>query len=41
MQDASDMVVTSGSENVSYPEEDLLDVENLLDDETFMSIAFE
>lgn len=33
--------VPGDSEHMSYPEEDLFDVENLLDDDTFMSIAFE
>lgn len=28
-------------EDAIYPEEDLFDVESLLDDDTFMSIAFE
>lgn len=42
LQDASH-VVPGDSEDISYyyPEEDLFDVENLLDDDTFMSIAFE
>lgn len=40
LQDASH-VVPGDSEDMSYPEEDLFDVENLLDDDTFMSIAFE
>lgn len=42
LQDASH-VAPGDSEDISYyyPEEDLFDVENLLDDDTFMSIAFE
>lgn len=39
-KDASTAVVGS-SEDTSYQDEDLLDIETLLDDDTFMSIAFE
>nr|XP_009798948.1 PREDICTED: calmodulin-binding transcription activator 2-like isoform X2 [Nicotiana sylvestris] len=33
--------ILESPEDTSYPEEELFDVENLLDDDTFMSIAFE
>ncbi|KAL3538637.1 hypothetical protein ACH5RR_002003 [Cinchona calisaya] len=39
-EDTSDKIL-KGSDGVSYPDEELFDVENLLDDDTFMSIAFE
>lgn len=38
--DASTRVVES-SEDTSYQDEDLLDIETLLDDDTLMSISFE
>ncbi|KAL3515538.1 hypothetical protein ACH5RR_022440 [Cinchona calisaya] len=39
-QDTSNLIL-KGSEDVSYPDEELFDVEKLLDDDTFMSIAFD
>ncbi|CAA0838153.1 Calmodulin-binding transcription activator 1 [Striga hermonthica] len=39
-EETSDTIPES-IENVNYPEEDLLDIESLLDDDTFMSLAFE
>ncbi|KAL6515308.1 hypothetical protein OROHE_018940 [Orobanche hederae] len=34
-------VIPNSIEDVIYPEEELLDIESLLDDDTFMSLAFE
>lgn len=39
--DASDIVLPDNIEDVFYPGDDLIDVEALLDDDTFMSLAFQ
>ncbi|KAL7157163.1 hypothetical protein ABFS83_02G059400 [Erythranthe nasuta] len=40
-KDASDAEIQENSDDMFYPQDDLIDIESLLDDDTFMSLAFQ